>query len=59
MPPLRIADLLRDQSILKEARRDAHALTTADPGLALEEHAKLRQMMLARYGKALDLGDVG
>ena len=59
MPPLRIADLLRDQSILKEARRDAHALTTADPDLAREEHAKLRQMMLTRYGKALDLGDVG
>ncbi len=59
MPPLWIADLLRDQSILEEARRDAHALTTADPGLAREEHAKLRQMMLARYGKALDLGDVG
>ena len=59
MPPLRIADLLRDQSILKEARRDAQALPTADPGLAREEHAKLRRMMLARYGKALDLGDVG
>ncbi|MCD4728548.1 MAG: ATP-dependent DNA helicase RecG, partial [Pirellulales bacterium] len=59
MPPLRIADLLRDQSILTEARRDAHALTTADPDLAREEHAKLRRMMVARYGKALDLGDVG
>lgn len=59
MPPLWIADLLRDQSILKEARRDAQALTTADPDLSREEHTKLRQMMLARYGKALDLGDVG
>ncbi len=59
MPPLWIADLLRDQSILEEARRDAQALTTADPDLAREEHTKLRQMMMARYGKALDLGDVG
>ncbi|MBU4271119.1 MAG: ATP-dependent DNA helicase RecG [Planctomycetes bacterium] len=59
LPPLRIADLLRDQSILKEARRDAHALPTADPDLSREEHAKLRRMMVARYGKALDLGDVG
>jgi ATP-dependent DNA helicase RecG len=59
LPPLRIADLLRDQSILEEARRDAHALASADPGLASEAHAKLRRMMLARYGKALELGDVG
>jgi len=59
LPPLRIADLLRDQVILEEARRDAQSLVTADPGLALEEHAKLRRMMLVRYGKALELGDVG
>ena len=32
LPPLRIADLLRDQSLLEEARRDAHDLVTADPG---------------------------
>jgi ATP-dependent DNA helicase RecG len=59
LPPLRIADLLRDQAILEEARRDAQSLVTADPGLALEEHEKLRRMMLVRYGKALELGDVG
>jgi len=29
---LRIADLLRDQALLEEARRNAHALVTADPG---------------------------
>jgi ATP-dependent DNA helicase RecG len=59
LPPLRVADLLRDQSLLEEARRDAHDLVTADPGLASETHAKLRRMMSVRYGKALDLGDVG
>ncbi len=59
LPPLRIADLLRDQPLLEAARRDAQTLVTADPGLANEEHAKLRRMMLVRYGKALELGDVG
>ena len=59
LPPLRIADLLRDQTLLEEARRDAQSLVTADPGLSLELHAKLRRMMLVRYGKALELGDVG
>jgi hypothetical protein len=42
-----------------EARRDALALVAADPGLALPQNSALRQRMLARYGKALELGDVG
>ncbi len=59
LPPLRIADLSHDRPVLEEARRDTQALIAADPGLAREEYAKLRRMMLVRYGKALDLGDVG
>ncbi len=59
LPPFRIADLLRDQELLDEAHRDAQTLAAADPGLSQDQHAKLRHMMLARYGKALELGDVG
>ncbi len=59
LPPFRIADLLRDAELLDEARRDSQALITADPGLAQPEHAKLRHQMLHRYGKALELADVG
>jgi ATP-dependent DNA helicase RecG len=59
LPPLRVADLLRDTELLVEARGDARALVAADPGLALPENVVLRQRMLARYGKALELGDVG
>ena len=59
LPPLRIADLQRDQALLEEARCDAHAMVTADPGLSSDVHAKLRRMMIVRYGKALELGDVG
>jgi ATP-dependent DNA helicase RecG len=59
LPPLRIADLSRDTAILEEARRDARALVEDDPGLSREEHALLRRMALVRYGKSLDLGDVG
>lgn len=59
LPPFRIADLARDAAILEEAHRDARVLVAADPGLALEEHTRLRRMVLARYGKALDLADVG
>jgi ATP-dependent DNA helicase RecG len=59
MPPLRIANLQRDQAILEEARTAAKKLLEIDPGLADPNHVRLRQMALIRYGRALDLGDVG
>ena len=59
LPPFRIADLLRDQELLTEARRDAMQIITADPGLKDPRWAKLRRQMLGRYGKVLELGDVG
>ena len=58
-PPFRIADRTRDRDLLLEARRDAQALITADPGLSQPPHARLRRMALRRYGTALDLGHVG
>jgi len=59
LPPFRIADLSEDMEVLAEARRDAMAMIASDPGLALPEHALLRHRMLARYGQAMELGDVG
>lgn len=59
LPPFRIADLTRDEAVLNEARRDAQTLLEADPGMSQPDHARLRQMVLRRYGEALDLGDVG
>jgi ATP-dependent DNA helicase RecG len=59
LPPFRIADLQRDRELLEEARRDARQLIETDPGLSQPDHARLRRMVLARYGQVLDLGDVG
>jgi ATP-dependent DNA helicase RecG len=59
LPPLRIADLRRDQAILEEARREAQRLFAADPGLKQPDHVRLRRQMLVRYGLALELADVG
>jgi ATP-dependent DNA helicase RecG len=59
MPPFHIADLVKDRDVLLEARQDASGMVQDDPGLAKPEHSKLRKQMLARYGKVLDLGDVG
>jgi ATP-dependent DNA helicase RecG len=59
LPPLRIADLQRDSELLDSARRDAQQLVAAGAFLHDAAFARLRKMVLARYGKALDLGDVG
>jgi ATP-dependent DNA helicase RecG len=59
LPPLRIADLVRDADVVELAREDARSLVATDPGLGEPRHALLRRMALVRYGKSLDLGDVG
>lgn len=59
LPPLRIADLRRDQDTLVEARKAAEELFATDPGLSRDEHAKIRRQMLVRYGGVLELSDVG
>lgn len=58
-PPLMIADLIRDAEVLARARADATQLIEADPDLWHPDHNRLQQLVLARYGKALNLSDVG
>ena len=58
-PPLMIADLIRDAEILKRAQQDARQLIKSDAEMSDEKHSRLRQLVFARYGKALDLSDVG
>lgn len=59
LPPLRIADLVRDREVLEEVREAAAELFATDPGLKESKHALLRKQMLRRYGGSLELGDVG
>jgi ATP-dependent DNA helicase RecG len=56
---LRVGDLLADRELLQLARKDAFALVAADAGLRQPEHTRLRQAVLARYGKTLELAEVG
>ena len=53
------ADLVRDADVVQEARRDAQTLTSNDPELTDPAWAKLRRMLLQRYGKVMELADVG
>jgi ATP-dependent DNA helicase RecG len=59
LPPLRIADLVRDAEVLEEARLDAQAMIGNDARLAAPEHARLQRMVWTRYGQVLELSDVG
>jgi len=59
LPPLRIADLVRDAKIVEQARRDAAEIVDGDPKLEKPEHQRLRSLTAAQYGDVLDLGDVG
>jgi ATP-dependent DNA helicase RecG len=55
----RFGDLLADNDLLKLARQDAIALVARDAGLRKPEHARLRKAVLDRYGKTLDLAEIG
>ena len=59
LPPLRIADMLRDAPIVEEARQDAIRLVESDPDLQNPAYERLKRQVLKRYGEALELGDVG
>jgi ATP-dependent DNA helicase RecG len=56
---LRLGDVLRDADLLQTARKDAFALVAADAGLRDPDHAALRRAVLERYGKTLDLAEIG
>ena len=58
-PPLMIADLIRDAEVLEQAQQQARRLIEQDAELAGPEFDRLRQLVFARYGAALDISDVG
>ncbi len=59
LPPLRIADLVRDSEVLICARRIAQKIVEQDPNLELAEHAKLKRQVTLKHGAVVSLGDVG
>jgi ATP-dependent DNA helicase RecG len=59
LPELRIADLLRDGTVLEEARQDAVGLVARDPHLVRLEHRGLRAALLERWRGKLALASVG
>lgn len=59
MPTLRIANIVEDAPLLNVARQTAQQIIQQDPELSNPALHRLIQQTLRRYGKSLQLGDVG
>jgi len=58
MPEFRVANLMRDGDLLQQARQEAFSLLQSDPGLKEPAHRELREAMLRKWEKKLELGSV-
>lgn len=59
MPDFRVADILRDGGVLEQARQAAFGLIEKDPELSATEHGMVREELLCRWGKRLELAMIG
>jgi ATP-dependent DNA helicase RecG len=58
MPEFRVANIVRDADLLQQARQEAFSLVKLDPGLKLSVHQGLRDAMMRKWEKKLELGSV-
>ena len=59
LPDFRVANILRDGALLELARQSAFALLESDGELTLPNHAVVREELLRRWGKRLELAAIG
>jgi ATP-dependent DNA helicase RecG len=58
VPEFRVANLVRDGELLEQAKQEAFSLLQADPGLKEPAHQGLREAMLRKWEKKLELGSI-
>jgi len=58
MPEFRVANIVRDGDLLQLARSEAFSLLKQDPQLSAPAHQRIKEMMLRKWEKRLDLGSV-
>ena len=59
LPDFRVANLMRDAAILREARAAAEEVLARDPELARPESAPIAALLEARWAGRLGLARVG
>ena len=58
MPEFRVANIIRDGDLLQLARSEAFSLVKQDPLLSAPAHQRIKEAMLRKWEKKLDLGSV-
>jgi ATP-dependent DNA helicase RecG len=59
MPEFRVANILRDGALLEHARQSAFDLLAEDEELTSTENAAVREELMRRWGKRLELAAIG
>ena len=58
MPEFRVANIVRDADLLQQARQEAFSLVKLDPALKSFVHQGLRDAMMRKWEKKLELGSI-
>jgi ATP-dependent DNA helicase RecG len=58
MPEFRVANIVRDGDLLQLARSEAFSLVKQDPQLSAPAHHRIKETMLRKWEKKLELGSV-
>ena len=59
IPEFRVMNLVRDATVLEQARQEAFALMERDPHLSHPDHRLLKAVVLRKWQAKLDLGSIG
>ena len=59
IPEFRVMNLVRDATVLEQARQEAFALMEQDPELSHPDHRLLKATVLRKWRAKLDLGTIG
>ena len=59
IPEFRVMNLVRDATVLEQARQEAFALMERDPQLSHPDHQRLKAVVLRKWQARLDLGSIG
>jgi ATP-dependent DNA helicase RecG len=59
LPELKVADLVDDVDLLRQARREAFDIVEKDPQLSHPQHEDLKDILQTSYGYRMELAEVG
>jgi ATP-dependent DNA helicase RecG len=54
LPPLKLANLIKDRDLIAQARRSAFKIAERDPHLRESQHVKLRETLLKNFKESLE-----